>query len=118
MEHMNEAMKTEIAIHVQKLEKKQQFDSRGNGIEKCNGSNLVATGRPSILSPEEEKERTNVGAVASMAFCANLDEFFDVVFNLENKCYIKGNSVVLRARSEYFRAMFDRSHGFKEVSEK
>lgn len=77
----------------------------------------MALAGPSILSPEEEKERSNVRAIASMAFCANLDEFFDVVFNLENKCYIKGNSVVLRARSEYFKAMFSPNHGFKETSE-
>lgn len=118
MAHMKEAMESEIAVHVRRLEKKQLFDSRGNGIEKSTASRSVASGRPSVLSPEEEKEKSNVSAVASMAFCANLDEFFDVVFNLENKCYIKGNSVVLGARSEYFRAMFDPSHGFREVSEK
>jgi len=52
----------------------------------------------------------------------NLDEFYDVVFQInevndrghtisshldKQTSYIKGNSVVLRKRSEYFRAMFE-----------
>ena len=59
----------------------------------------------------------NTKAVQSMKICTNLDEFFDVVFNLENKSYIKGNSFVLSARSEYFKAMFSVKHGFRETSD-
>lgn len=33
MEQMNDAMKTEIAIHVRKLEKRYLFDSNGNKVE-------------------------------------------------------------------------------------
>lgn len=69
------------------------------------------------MSPEEEKDMNNTNAVQSMKFCMNLDEFFDVVFNLENKSYIKGNSLVLSARNEYFGAMFNKNHGFREVSD-
>lgn len=47
----------------------------------------------------------------------NLDEFFDVVFQIENQFYIKGNSVVLSARSEYFKAMFNPEHKFREISD-
>jgi len=42
----------------------------------------------------------------------NLDEFYDVVFKIDNKLYIKGNSQILKERSEYFRAMFSTSNGF------
>tara|TARA_B110000285_G_C14830743_1_gene470765 strand:- start:478 stop:720 length:243 start_codon:yes stop_codon:yes gene_type:complete len=76
-----------------------------------------STSRLSIQSPEEEKETKQTNTVQSMKFCMNLDEFFDVVFNLENKFFIKGNSVVLRARSDYFKAMFDTESGFRETSD-
>lgn len=47
-----------------------------------------------------------------------MDEFYDVVFNIDNKSYIKGNSAVLKARSEFFNSMFKKSHDFKESNEK
>jgi len=44
----------------------------------------------------------------------NLDEFYDVVFQLDNKVFIKGNSQILKRRSDYFKAMFNRQSGFRE----
>lgn len=40
-----------------------------------------------------------------MKMCMQLDEFYDVVFEVQN-CYIKGNTAILKARSQYFSAMF------------
>lgn len=48
----------------------------------------------------------------------NIDSFYDVVFNLDGQCYIRGNTCILRARSEYFRAMFDRNTKWKETQSK
>ncbi len=42
-----------------------------------------------------------------MHHCKNLDEFHDVVFKVDD-AIIKANSVVLCARSEYFRNMLQR----------
>lgn len=44
----------------------------------------------------------------------NIDEFFDVVFLVDN-CYIKSNSHILKARSQYFAAMFRHQNGFNEI---
>lgn len=41
-----------------------------------------------------------------MKICMNLDEFYDVVFHVEDS-FIKGNSLVLKSRSQYFAAMFN-----------
>ena len=53
-----------------------------------------------------------------MKISMNLDEFYDVVFQLEHggqKSYIKGNSLILKARSQYFKAMFNLDNGFRET---
>jgi hypothetical protein len=43
-----------------------------------------------------------------------LDEFYDVIFEVENS-FIKGNSLILQARSLYFRKMFSRENKFNEI---
>jgi hypothetical protein len=55
-------------------------------------------------------------ALSRMKVATSLDEFSDIVFSLDDGSYIKGNSFVLKDRSEYFRAML--GHGFKETSGK
>jgi hypothetical protein len=67
-----------------------------------------------LESPEQEGHHTV--ALQKMKICMTLDEFYDIVFNLDGNIYIKGNSFVLKDRSEYFRAMLN--NGFKESSEK
>ena len=65
-----------------------------------------------IQAPEDEKDRKQAEALQNMRTCMNLDEFYDVVFKIDNKLFIKGNSQILKQRSEYFRAMFSASNGF------
>ena len=65
-----------------------------------------------IQCPEDEKDRKQAEALQNMRTSMNLDEFYDVVFKIDNKLYIKGNSQILKQRSEYFRAMFSTSNGF------
>ncbi len=45
-----------------------------------------------------------------------LDEFYDVIFEVENS-FIKGNSLILQARSLYFRKMFSRENKFNEIQD-
>lgn len=51
-----------------------------------------------------------------MQVCSNLDEFYDVVFRVDN-CDIMAYSHVLKARSSYFEAMLSTHNRFKEVSQ-
>ena len=64
-----------------------------------------------ILSPEEDQDMEQIRATQKMKICMYLDEFFDVVFEIDGS-YIKANSFVLKNRNEYFEAMF--SSRFKE----
>jgi len=50
-----------------------------------------------------------------MLICSNLDEFYDVIFHVGSS-YIKGNTSVLKARSQYFEAMLSVRHGYLESS--
>jgi hypothetical protein len=52
--------------------------------------------------------------MTEMMKCRNLDYFYDVVFVLDSNEKIRVNSAVLSARSEYFKAMFSSTFGFKE----
>lgn len=70
-----------------------------------------------IRSPEEERDDKQSLAIEEMRICMNLDEFFDVVFQVEN-CYIKSNTHILKARSQYFAAMFSKQNGFQEIQVK
>jgi hypothetical protein len=54
-----------------------------------------------------------VKAMASMLQCRNLDEFHDIVFSVDGS-YIKANSIVLSARSEYFSSMLSKKYQFRE----
>ena len=49
-----------------------------------------------------------------MKQCMQLDIFYDVVFQVEDS-YIKGNSGILRRRSQYFSSMLSNKNNFKEV---
>jgi hypothetical protein len=49
-----------------------------------------------IQSPEDEKDRKQTEALQNMKICMNLDEFYDVVFKIDNKLFIKGNSQILK----------------------
>ena len=68
-----------------------------------------------ILSPEEQKDQSHTIALENMRVCMNLDEFFDVVFQVEQS-FIKGNSLILKARSNYFNSMLSKSHKFNELN--
>jgi hypothetical protein len=50
-----------------------------------------------------------------MGKCRNLDFFYDVIFHLDEGKMIKVNSLVLQARSEYFRSMLNPASGFLET---
>ena len=69
-----------------------------------------------VQSPEDRVDKQNLLAQAEMVKCRNLDHFFDVVFELDGKVLICANSVVLNARCEYFRIMFNMRYGFRENS--
>ena len=47
--------------------------------------------------------------------CKNLNDFYDVLFLIDDTL-IKGNSLILRARSPYFKAMLSPRYRFKESS--
>ena len=56
----------------------------------------------------------NERVLTDMIKCRNLDYFYDVVFVLDSSEKIRVNSAVLCARSDYFKAMFNSGHSFKE----
>ena len=68
-------------------------------------------------SPEERIERQTFILHTEMVKCRNLDYFYDVVFELDGKHMMRANSVVLNARSEYFKIMFDAKYGFRESNQ-
>ena len=68
----------------------------------------------SIISPEEAQGHLNETIMSEMIKCRNLDFFYDVVFVLDGDEKIRVNSAVLRARSDYFNAMFSSRHNFRE----
>jgi hypothetical protein len=100
-EQMAAQMKVELEASMEKLTKTLLFDF---------------SSKTEIESPEQEENHTL--ALQKMKMCMTLDEFFDIVFNLDGNSYIKGNSYVLKDRSEYFRAMLSYQNGFKEISDK
>jgi hypothetical protein len=46
--------------------------------------------------------------------CKNLDEFYDIVFLVE-ETLIKANSLVLMVRCPYFKSMLSTKYSFKEL---
>lgn len=46
--------------------------------------------------------------------CKNLDDFYDILF-LVDDTLIKANSLVLSARSPYFKSMLSRKYSFQEA---
>ena len=114
---MSSIMKKEAQQNLQKLENQMRFDlsSFTNSKESQTSSAIDKKASISstsfILSPEEDKDRKQTEAIDNMKISMNLDEFYDVVFQIESKdgkkSYIKGNSHILKGRSEYFRAMFN-----------
>lgn len=45
--------------------------------------------------------------------CKNLDEFYDILFHVEDTL-IKANTLVLSARCPYFKSMLSSKYSFKE----
>lgn len=54
-------------------------------------------------------------AIYDMNNCKNLDEFYDIVFLVEDT-YIKANSLILQTRCEYFKSMLSSKYSFLEAS--
>ncbi|CDW71485.1 kelch repeat [Stylonychia lemnae] len=66
-----------------------------------------------IQSPEDRQERLQNKAQHLMNQCKNLDEFYDVLFHVEDTL-IKANTIVLSARCPYFNSMLSSQYSFKE----
>lgn len=66
-----------------------------------------------VNSPEDKQERLHNKAITHMNQCKNLDEFFDILFLVE-ETLIKANSLVLSARCPYFKSMLSRKYMFQE----
>lgn len=62
-----------------------------------------------VYSPEDKYEESHQKALTEMNICKNLDEFYDVVFDVDG-ALTKGNSIVLASRCEYFKTMFSRRY--------
>lgn len=54
-----------------------------------------------VLSPEDKQEKKYNEAMVKINQCKNLNDFYDVLFLIDDTL-IKGNSLILRARSPYF----------------
>jgi hypothetical protein len=52
-------------------------------------------------------------ALSSMNQCKNLDDFHDILFQVDDS-HIKANSVVLKARCPYFHSMLSAKYHFRE----
>jgi hypothetical protein len=57
-----------------------------------------------VQSPEDRQERLHNKAQHLMNQCKNLDEFYDILFHVEDTL-IKANTIVLSARCPYFYSM-------------
>ena len=57
-----------------------------------------------VQSPEDKQDRQHIKATSLMNQCKNLDEFYDIIFNVGDTL-IKANSTVLMVRSPYFQSM-------------
>jgi hypothetical protein len=68
------------------------------------------------MSPEEQKDESQILALDDMRICMNIDEFFDIVFHVDNS-YIKAHSLILKSRSQYFAAMLNKHNNFSEVAQ-
>ncbi len=66
-----------------------------------------------IQSPEDKYERLHHKALSHMNQCKNLDEFHDIIFNVDNTL-IKANSLILVTRCSYFRHMLSNKYSFLE----
>jgi hypothetical protein len=64
-----------------------------------------------VQSPEDSIERRQSEALMRVNQCKNLNDFYDVLFLVEDTL-VKGNSLVLQARCPYFKAML--GHPFRE----
>ena len=104
---MNAAMNKEVGQTLKDLEQSFKFDFSETLVKSDPTFNHV-------LSPEEDQDLQQIKATQKMKICMYLDEFFDVVFEVESS-YIKANSFVLKNRNEYFDAMF--SNRFKEAKD-
>ncbi len=49
-----------------------------------------------------------------MSQCKNLDDFYDVLFMVEDDTLIKANKLVLQARCPYFKSMLSAKYEFAE----
>jgi len=58
-----------------------------------------------VMSPEDKMDSENSQVLIEMSKFRNLDVFYDVVFCLDDGNTIHVNSLILQARSEYFRGM-------------
>jgi hypothetical protein len=67
-----------------------------------------------VNSPEDKQERLHNKAITHMNQCKNLDEFYDILFLVEDTL-IKANSLVLSARCPYFKSMLSRKYMFRET---
>jgi hypothetical protein len=45
-----------------------------------------------------------------MRMCMRMDEFYDLILQMDDGVCIKSNLAILKARSEYFQSMFSSSH--------
>ena len=64
-----------------------------------------------LASPMEKRDQKQTKALNQMKIYANLDEFYDVLIQVESS-FIKAHSIVLAARSDYFKGLFE--SGFYE----
>ena len=60
-----------------------------------------------MQSPEDRKEREELGGLFGVRETFYLEQHADVFFEVEGQL-IKGNKAVLAQRSQYFKAMFTR----------
>ena len=78
-------------------------------MEKTHKVDIQDLESEAILSPEDtlqmERHKQARKAYKSLSRCKHIDEFHDVVFEIEGT-YVKAYSIVLSARCDYFKGMF------------
>ena len=101
----NQMTKQQLTMHILKLEKLK-------ASVKIQFSDIQA--EVNVLSPEDRQERKQSEALECINQCKNLNDFYDVLFLIDDTL-IKGNSLIMRARSPYFAAMLSPTHRFRET---
>ena len=66
-----------------------------------------------VQSPEDKQENLHKKALNHMNQCRFLDEFYDILFMIEDTL-IKANSLVLATRCPYFKSMLNQTYSFQE----